>query len=186
MKFTRVFFVFALVASACAATVRDILSDLDKISNAVRSFDDTITKFPATGGMIFQLLRGSVSMRRYIDQTTGHAKNTAPFSQRDAAAVLASIEAIEPSFLHALNTLTRKKGALLAVGIEGIVVGVRTDLALLLESTGALQTALIALAPNSIKGDGGPVLNLNSCSVVVSPRPGIPSLKIQEGQNFRK
>ncbi|RDB17435.1 hypothetical protein Hypma_001618 [Hypsizygus marmoreus] len=159
MRFTSMFFLLAfIVVSGFSATIADVKADINTIAAQTTTLDNSITAFPLTGGTLIQALavhNNAVTLGSSINKGTTDVQATTPtpFSDADGAAVLALVEAFEPTIESALTGIVGKKAAFQALPIGGIPALVKQDLSNLGASTTAFENALIAAAPASVVAD---------------------------------
>ncbi|KAF9027866.1 hypothetical protein BDZ89DRAFT_951883 [Hymenopellis radicata] len=84
-------------------------------------------------------------------------KNTDAFSEADGTTILASVEAIEPTILHALTGIAAKQPAFAALPIGGIPALVLQDLQNLDAGTAAFADALIAKSPADLVAEANEI-----------------------------
>ncbi|KAJ7051307.1 hydrophobic surface binding protein [Mycena amicta] len=137
----------ALVAKRDAATVE---ADIATITTKVTTLDNAIEAFPLTGGSLVNALAihsDATSLITTLNTATSDATNAGAFSEDDGASILASVEAIEPIILDALQDIVVKKPAFAALPIGGLPALIYVDLQNLQNATIAFANALIADSP---------------------------------------
>ncbi|KAF9255827.1 hydrophobic surface binding protein [Marasmius fiardii PR-910] len=142
------------VGSALAAPfkrdVATVQADIATISTQVTALDSSISAFPDTGGSLASALaihNAATTLDASLKKATTDTQATDPFSENDGQNILASVEAIEPTILHALQTIVAKKPAFDALPIGGVPALVLQDLQNLSTDTTAFADALIAKSP---------------------------------------
>ncbi|KIM37999.1 hypothetical protein M413DRAFT_448046 [Hebeloma cylindrosporum] len=159
MVYLKSSFVFLLsVASIALATpvkrtVDQVKADIADISAKVTSLDNAITAFPLTGGSLLAALgihNSAGALITTLQTATTDVVETGPLGEEDGAAVLASVQAFEPTIQHALVEIVTKKPAFQALPIGGLPALILQDLKSLKANTGAFSDALISTAPEDL------------------------------------
>ncbi|KAJ6568853.1 hydrophobic surface binding protein [Mycena capillaripes] len=173
----------AALASPFKRTVAQLEADIKSIGVQVTTLDNDITSFPITSGTLVQVLVRLISMFcsrcmrisrppfQGIHMALTNLANvittantellsgpTGTLDEADAADVLAQLEAIEPTFLHALFEFSIKEpgfGSAVSAG-PALILG---DLRTLKTDTDAFLKAIIAVVPTDLKEEATEILN---------------------------
>ncbi|KAF8895811.1 hydrophobic surface binding protein [Mucidula mucida] len=154
VQLSSFFAALTVVTAVCSAptkrTVAQVEADIATISTQVTALDNAITAFPDTGGSLINALAihsSATTLISTLSTATTDTQNTAAFSEADGSTILASVEAFEPTILHALTGIAAKQPAFAALPIGGIPALVLQDLQNLDAGTAAFADALIAKSP---------------------------------------
>ncbi|KAG6816485.1 hypothetical protein H0H87_005691 [Tephrocybe sp. NHM501043] len=140
MRFYNLIVLTSLAISSFGATVADVETDIGNISTQLAALDAAITAYSPDVGV------GTLAQALTVPT---------PIADSDAQAILALIEALEPTIDDALLKIVARKAALVALPLGGLPALVKQDLANLNASTNGLESALIASAPVSSDFGGG-------------------------------
>ncbi|KAK7034594.1 hypothetical protein VNI00_012225 [Paramarasmius palmivorus] len=148
------FFLAATFAVSVSIPLRlsidDVKTDLSKISDQVTSLNGKIQAFPDSGGKLSDALaihQGAQDLAKSLDQGTTDVKNTPSVSEFDGEAILDQVQGFQPTIISALEGIAQKRKAFDSLPVAGITKLAKQDLAVLSNSTGSFENALIAAAP---------------------------------------
>ncbi|KAF9264453.1 hypothetical protein L218DRAFT_826067, partial [Marasmius fiardii PR-910] len=108
-----------------------VTADIGTIANQVNTLDSSVSAFPDKGGSLSAALgihRAAAALGASLKKAATDTQTTSPFSENDGQNILGSVEAIEPTILHALQTIVDKKPAFDALPTGGISALVLKDL----------------------------------------------------------
>ncbi|OAQ69960.1 hydrophobic surface binding protein A domain-containing protein [Pochonia chlamydosporia 170] len=93
-----------------ATTVTNAINQ--QIGPLLTEASDDIKEFPASGQIgAFNISQDLLSLSQAFDATTVDVQSSGSFSEKDGSTILASFQALVPTFLGALSTLTSQKKA---------------------------------------------------------------------------
>ncbi|KAJ8086744.1 hypothetical protein AAF712_001889 [Marasmius tenuissimus] len=152
MRLNVFFVIFSAVSALTLATpfkrdVATVGADIAAISTQFTGLDTAINNYPNVGGTLEQawaIHTAAATLDDSVKKATADTQATAVFSEADGQTILASVQAIKPTILHALTGIVDKKSAFKALPIDGIPALLFQDFKNLNVSTPALFDALTA------------------------------------------
>ncbi|KAJ7752474.1 hydrophobic surface binding protein [Mycena maculata] len=166
--FSRLFLSLSLVAASLAApakrTVAQVEADIATISSQVTALDNDINGFPASGLLgALDIHSAAGTLETALDQATSDVTATGPLDEADGTTILNAVEAIEPTIINALTSISTKQADFAAEPISGLSALVLVDLQTLQTDTDGFGNALIANAPADLVATAQTILaNINA------------------------
>ncbi|KAF7289762.1 Hydrophobic surface binding protein [Mycena indigotica] len=157
MVFPRLFTVLSVAALSVALVakrdVAAVVADIATITTQVTNLDNAIQAFPVSGGSLAAALgihNSATALVTSLNTGTTDAVAAGPFTEEEGTAILASVEAIEPTILSALEGIVAKKPGFQSLPIGGLPALILQDLRNLQTATTAFADALIADSPEDL------------------------------------
>ncbi|KAJ7587078.1 hydrophobic surface binding protein [Mycena floridula] len=154
-----------VVAALAVPTKRDVAtvkSDITTISTQTTSLDGLVNAYPNTGGTLLAALTihtSATTLLATVKKSTADTLATPPFSEADGAAILQSVEAIEPTISDVLTVIVAKKPAFQALPLGGVPALILQDLTFLSGNVTAFANALIADSPADLVAEATTLKN---------------------------